>query len=929
MKNILTSLLFISLSFVSFSQNFNLTDGVTDNTCTGNFLDAGGNGFYTNNENFTYTICSDGGATSTIGINFTGGANYFNVDPTDTLYVYDGSDATAPLIGAYNNTTPIDSVWATGTCLTFVFVSDASAAALGWQAEIDCNIACQSIGYNVTTTPAFAVLAADTGIVELCEGDTLWVDVEGVYLQNGIGYTQDDATSTFSYQFGNSDELSGVGLNTNQFFVIDSDQGNLLNIRITDVNGCTGDPFVVKAQVGPDPDFSLLEHGADNICLGDTVYFIGGVNTTDTVNLIRPLVGSLASGGVVAGTTFLPDGSGAVYSTSISMNAFANGQTVTNPTDIQMICMDIEHSYLGDLEIWLECPNGTEVSIVNSYSPGYLPGGFDGSDAFLGEPIDDDGNLNPGVGYEYCFSTSVATFGTMGDEYSAGNMLASSSFAGTMDPNGIYLPDGNYADFVGCPLNGDWTLYVQDNIGSDNGYIFEWSIILDPSLLPNNEYLVDIDSTYWWNNPNMIAKDDTSLTYVAGTAGPDSVLFTLIDTYGCYHDTIFYFNVIDTPMVNMPADSIICSSGVSFTPEYTYADTYLWSTGATTAGINVASEGFVTVTASNMCGSISDSTDFSFSPAPQVSLPPDDTLCDASDFLIDASYFNDGPSPSILWNTGETTEDITVTTSGDYILTVSNGCAGEAVDDTITLVFIQSPTVDMVSDTTICSDGTSFTPNYSNVENYLWNTGVATPSVYIDSAMTYTVVVDNYCGIDSASVDVSVFLWPAAWMETPDTMPCLEATSSLTIQAGYNSEGPGNNIIWNTGSQATSITVAESGMYTFTVGNGCPGQEASDSISVEFINCQINYPNIFTPNGDGMGDELVFEHLELYNNVHLLIFNRWGNKVYESDNYQNDWRGTLKDTDRKLSSGTYYYVITIPTDNEPIIEKNFIMIVAE
>ena len=56
--------------------------------------------------------------------------------------------------------------------------------------------------------------------------------------------------------------------------------------------------------------------------------------------------------------TYLPDGSGINYTTSINISGFTPGITIQNPTDIEKMCVKIEHSYLGDLEMMLTCPNG-------------------------------------------------------------------------------------------------------------------------------------------------------------------------------------------------------------------------------------------------------------------------------------------------------------------------------------------------------------------------------------------------------------------------------------------------------------------------------------------------------------------------------------------------------------------------------------------
>lgn len=71
---------------------------------------------------------------------------------------------------------------------------------------------------------------------------------------------------------------------------------------------------------------------------------------------------------------------------------------------------------------------------------------------------------------------------------------------------------------------------------------------------------------------------------------------------------------------------------------------------------------------------------------------------------------------------------------------------------------------------------------------------------------------------------------------------------------------------------------------------------------------------LFSPNGDNVNDSLIFENLEDFNNNHLEIFNRWGNIVYQTENYKNDWKGestgrlTINVKD-KVPAGTYFYIL--------------------
>lgn len=68
-------------------------------------------------------------------------------------------------------------------------------------------------------------------------------------------------------------------------------------------------------------------------------------------------------------------------------------------------------------------------------------------------------------------------------------------------------------------------------------------------------------------------------------------------------------------------------------------------------------------------------------------------------------------------------------------------------------------------------------------------------------------------------------------------------------------------------------------------------------------------PNIFTPNEDGDNDNFIVPCLEKYRDNKMQIFNRWGDVVFEKENYNNDWKGTYNNN--PLPAGTYYYLLRV------------------
>jgi gliding motility-associated-like protein len=67
----------------------------------------------------------------------------------------------------------------------------------------------------------------------------------------------------------------------------------------------------------------------------------------------------------------------------------------------------------------------------------------------------------------------------------------------------------------------------------------------------------------------------------------------------------------------------------------------------------------------------------------------------------------------------------------------------------------------------------------------------------------------------------------------------------------------------------------------------------------------ITIPNVFTPNADGINDYFTIRNLPLYDYRPLTIYNRWGKKVFESNQYNNDWDGS------NVPDGVYYGVVSI------------------
>jgi len=170
--------------------------------------------------------------------------------------------------------------------------------------------------------------------------------------------------------------------------------------------------------------------------------------------------------------------------------------------------------------------------------------------------------------------------------------------------------------------------------------------------------------------------------------------------------------------------------------------------------------------------------------------------------------------------------------------------------------------------------------------------------------LTITAFIVNVCGDTTAST-ASIFIddYPEMDLIVEDlNLDCTE--DSVYISVAASGGIPGYTFSWDNGVSGTSQWVSgmSNGIYIVTVTDECP--VSKDATITVITECDVVVPNVFTPNNDGFNDAFVIEGiLGVQNN--LKIFNRWGQIVYETNNYKNNWNG------KDVADGTYYYVLEV------------------
>ncbi len=367
--------------------------------------------------------------------------------------------------------------------------------------------------------------------------------------------------------------------------------------------------------------------------------------------------------------------------------------------------------------------------------------------------------------------------------------------------------------------------------------------------------------------------------------GPETIELTLVSESPCSADSlaITFDFIIDQPdplIAIGTAHLIECGESVQLTPTISGgygAYNLLWNpTNQTDSAIlytpTTVSDVYVQVV--DTCGG--QTTGFF---AVELTLPPP----------ISATL--SGPDPLIE---GCDNANLVVTrpagTSGDLLITIGHiGQAGSPGDYTHPPVIIPggsttvSTTVSPVEDDT--EEGTEsaiITVNYSN----------ACQQTVSDTVSTSI--------LDAAPIEITT--------EQLLIIPCgADSVPLETIVTG----GVGSlDLVWNNGFTGSTGYASNSvdGTYMLTVTDDC-GRMDSVSITVD-PQCAIIVPNVISPNGDGQNDVFFIEGI-LASKSTVRIFNRWGQMVFEKQNYQNNWAAN------DLPDGTYFYEVLVDRDPEP------------
>ncbi len=229
-----------------------------------------------------------------------------------------------------------------------------------------------------------------------------------------------------------------------------------------------------------------------------------------------------------------------------------------------------------------------------------------------------------------------------------------------------------------------------------------------------------------------------------------------------------------------------------------------------------------------------------------------------------------------------------------YIVTLGS-CRDTAV---VSTTVYDIPVFDLGPDAEFCNGSSLLFDIGIPGIGYVWSDGKNTQTNTVNKpGLLWAEANDGKCKFRD-SVDIKQ-IFPPSFEFGPDTTLC----GGLTLQLSASADNA--TYLWNDGNTNRTRVVTESGYYELTVSNACGTHTDGKLINILPFACEVFVPNAFSPNGDHLND--VFAPLGYFEFKKMMIFDRWGEILYETDKIEEGWDGTYEGT--LLPIGTYFYVI--------------------
>ncbi len=475
--------------------------------------------------------------------------------------------------------------------------------------------------------------------------------------------------------------------------------------------------------------------------------------------------------------------------------------------------------------------------------------------------------------------------------------------------------------------------------GSDQSR--DYTLTIDPPIQSMGDYTLTIEP----------ATDSELLDLCGNPAEPFTVNFT-----------------VDVPLTIFPNigpdTSLVCAGDELLLDASTAGTGWLWEDGSTTPTITVTQAGIYGVTVTDECGIGEDDVEvFVQIEPPTVDFGADLILCPGELVDLDA----DNGIAFYEWQDGSTATNFMVNSTGDYAVTVTNGCGVD--QDDITIEYVPALGLNLATEYVLCTGDTLTLDLDRPFADYQWSDGSTQALRQFMDDGNFAVTVTTQCEVYEASFATIFLVDPT--LELGDNQE-LCPNDSLVLAPGI----PGSDYFWQDGSTNESFVVTVPGTYAVTVSTVC--QDLVDSVAIDYLLpittdlgrdtflcpedpflldastevlseylwednskepkrlifgpgdytvtvtsvcevvvdtiliaeceiCNVFVPNIFSPNLDGINDKFIPQGGCPFEEYEFAVFDRWGSQVYSSQTPGDGWDGRIRGS--LAPQGTYVWFL--------------------
>ncbi len=583
------------------------------------------------------------------------------------------------------------------------------------------------------------------------------------------------------------------------------------------------------------------------------------------------------------------------------------------------ICISWQHWDFGNANSTIDTSNICNPTYIypsaSTYPITFIVYGCNGCNdtAFTSVTITGLPTANAGPDVAICNNDTALLIGTGGDA-----LINPFEWGSPLPPTLSTVYNDSVLAF---PLvNTIYTLIVTNTAGCKDTDDVVVTITLPPvasisagdSICPGSSYSLTASggTTYLWST----GETTTTITVTPNV----TTTYTVTAFVGaCGDDTSAFVFVLPLPPVDAGDSAEFCLGLTTQLNGFSTASIYLWGPSATLsdsiilnpiASPTVTTTYTLTVTDANGCKN-NDTVLITVHPLPVLDSGADRKICSGTCTQLTATgaiYYTWNPTTGLLDSSIPNPISCPTDTIIYYVTgTDVYGCQGT---DSIKISVLFPFTVTYSNDTCFCYNNSAvLCANSSTISFYKWRpiSGLDSSTVSCVEASptsntTYTVYVTDElgCYADTGNIKVCIYPLPIV-LAGPDETILVGTTAQLSA---YNVTTPGaGTYLWipdSTLSCNTCINPIANPLQTtiyfvaLTDLNGCK----DDDTTVINVYCNDNVlfiPNAFTPNGDGLNDEVQLEGVGITQLNFLRIFNRWGQLVFESTNFNDTWDGTF------------------------------------